>query len=142
MPIDFYLNKVLSIIGLQDAAKDAITKGLSTCEDLEDMFMDMADDKTNIEATFRLVVDIKVVTDIDIRRVIFFIGFWPTLLTRILHGPTSINQCMSLTSDLELWLRQSMPPRMLQTHIYPWSVVLSIVLPMCLWMMPNGKPPQ
>jgi hypothetical protein len=66
MPIDSDLNKVLSVIGLQDAAKDAIAKGFPICEDLEDLFMDMADDKTNIEATFRLVVDTKIVTDIDI----------------------------------------------------------------------------
>jgi hypothetical protein len=81
MPIDSDLNKVLSVIGLQDAAKDAIAKGLPMCEDLEDLFMDMADDKTKVEATFHLVVDTKVVTDIDIRRVVFvFVFDWPTLL--------------------------------------------------------------
>jgi hypothetical protein len=31
----------------------------------------MSDDKTKVEATFRLVVDAKIVTDIDIRRVMF-----------------------------------------------------------------------
>jgi hypothetical protein len=41
------------------------------CEDLEDLFTDMADDETKVEATFRLVVDTKIVTDIDIRRVMF-----------------------------------------------------------------------
>jgi hypothetical protein len=62
-PIDSDLNKVLSVIGLQDAAKDAIAKGLPTCEDLEDLFTDMADDKTKVEATFHLVFDTKIVTD-------------------------------------------------------------------------------
>jgi hypothetical protein len=71
MPIDSAINKVLSVIGLQDAAKDAIAKGLPTCEDLEDIFTDMANDKTEVEATFRLVVDIKIVTDVDMRRVQF-----------------------------------------------------------------------
>jgi hypothetical protein len=33
--------------------------------------MDMADDKTKVEATFCLVVDTKIVTDIDIRCVMF-----------------------------------------------------------------------
>jgi hypothetical protein len=71
MPIDSDLNKVLSVIGLQDAAKDAIAHGLPTCDNLEDLFMDMVDNKANIEATFRLVVNTKIVTDIDIRRVCF-----------------------------------------------------------------------
>jgi hypothetical protein len=39
---------VLSVIGLQDAAKDAIAKELPTCEDLEDL-TDMADDKKKID---------------------------------------------------------------------------------------------
>jgi hypothetical protein len=52
MAIDSNLNKVLLVIGLQDASKDAIAKGLPMCEDLKDLFMDMADDEANIEATF------------------------------------------------------------------------------------------
>jgi hypothetical protein len=38
---------------------------------MEDLFTDISDDKTKVEATFRLVVDTKFMTDIDIRRVIF-----------------------------------------------------------------------
>jgi hypothetical protein len=71
MPIDSDLNKVFSVIGLQDAAKYAITKGFPMCEDLEDLFTDIADDKSKVEATFCLVVDTKVVTDIDIRSLLF-----------------------------------------------------------------------
>jgi hypothetical protein len=71
MPIDSDLNKVLSVIGLQDASKDSIAKGLPTREDLEDLFTDIADDKAKVEATFRLVVDTQILTDIDIRRVMF-----------------------------------------------------------------------
>jgi hypothetical protein len=52
MPIDSDLNKVLSVIGLQDAAKDDIAHGLPTCEDLEDLFTDMAHDKATFEASF------------------------------------------------------------------------------------------
>jgi hypothetical protein len=75
IPVDSDLNKVLLAIGLQDAAKDAITKGLPTCEDLEDLFTDMADDKTKVEATFRLFVDTKILTDIAICRVMF-VSYW------------------------------------------------------------------
>jgi hypothetical protein len=46
------LNKVLLVIVLQEASKDAIAKGLPTCEDLEDLLMDMASDKVKVEATF------------------------------------------------------------------------------------------
>jgi hypothetical protein len=71
MPIYSDRNKVLSVIGLQYAAKDAIAKGLPMCEDIEDLFTDIADDKTKVEATFRLLFDTNIVTDIDIRRVMF-----------------------------------------------------------------------
>jgi hypothetical protein len=46
------LNKLLTIIGLQEASKEAIAKGVSTYEDLEDLFMDLADEKSKVEATF------------------------------------------------------------------------------------------
>jgi hypothetical protein len=59
------------VISLQDASKNAIAKGLPICEDLKDLFTDLADDKTKVEATFRLVVGTSIVTDIDIRRVMF-----------------------------------------------------------------------
>jgi hypothetical protein len=71
MAIDSNLNKVLSVIGLQDASKDAIAKGLPTCEDLEDLLTDMADDKAKVEATFRLIVDTKIMTDICIHHFMF-----------------------------------------------------------------------
>jgi hypothetical protein len=76
MPIDSDLNKVFSLVGLQDAVTDAIEKGSPMCEDLEDLFTDMADDKTKVEATFCLVVDTKVVTDIDIRHVMFVFNWF------------------------------------------------------------------
>jgi hypothetical protein len=52
MAINSDLDKVLSVIGLQNASKDAIAKVLPTCEYLEDPFTDMADDKAKIEANF------------------------------------------------------------------------------------------
>jgi hypothetical protein len=135
MPIDSDLNKVLLVIGLQDAAKDAIAKGLPTCKDLKDLFMDMADDKTKAEANFHLIVDTKIVTDIDIDicRVMFvFDWFLPNIVdpnfawtnfTRALYG-------MSLTNDREMWRRQPRPPLLLQARIPPRSVVLLMFQPM------------
>jgi hypothetical protein len=70
-PIDSDLNKVLLVISLQHASKDSVAAGLPMCVDLEDFLTDMADDNANVEATFRLVVNIKIVTDIDIHRVVF-----------------------------------------------------------------------
>jgi hypothetical protein len=52
MPIDSDLNKVLLIIGMQDAAADSISKGFPACEDLKDLFTDMADDKTKLKPLF------------------------------------------------------------------------------------------
>jgi hypothetical protein len=77
---------------LQDAAKDAIAKCLPTCEDLKYLFMNMADDKKKIESTSRLVFDTKVVTGIDIRRVMFvFECFLDKIVDPNLHGP---EQCI------------------------------------------------
>jgi hypothetical protein len=69
VPIDSDLNKLLLVICLQDKSKDAIAQGLPTYEDLEDLFMDMAEDKAKVESTFQLVVDKNIVSDSDIHRV-------------------------------------------------------------------------
>jgi hypothetical protein len=71
MPIDSDFNKFLSVISLQVASKDGISKGLPTCEHPEDLFINMVDHKAKVEATFRLIVDKKIMTDIDIHRVMF-----------------------------------------------------------------------
>jgi hypothetical protein len=77
MTIDSKLNKVLSVIGLQHASKDAIVKGLLTREDLKDLFTELADNKSKVETAFRLVVDTSIVNEIDIHRVMFVFGiFW------------------------------------------------------------------
>jgi hypothetical protein len=65
------LNKLLTIIGLQEASKEAIAKGVSTYEDIEDLLTDLADEKSKVEATFWLVVYATIVTDINIHSVMF-----------------------------------------------------------------------
>jgi hypothetical protein len=47
-------------------------KGLPTCEDLEDVFLVLAADKTKVEAMLRHIVDESIVSDIDIHRIMFF----------------------------------------------------------------------
>jgi hypothetical protein len=71
MTIDPALKSFLSVLALSDASKAAIAKGLPTCEDLEDLFLDLAADKTKVESTLRLAVDTTIVSDIDIRRIMF-----------------------------------------------------------------------
>jgi hypothetical protein len=61
----------LSVLGLQDAPKEAIPKGLPKIEDIEDLFSEMADNREKVESTLRLVVDMDIVSDTDIRRTVF-----------------------------------------------------------------------
>jgi hypothetical protein len=69
--IDPALNSVLSVLALLDASKAAISKGLPTCEDLEVLFLDQAANKSKVESTLQLAVDTTIVSDIDIRRIMF-----------------------------------------------------------------------
>jgi hypothetical protein len=71
MPIYSGLNALLSVLALSDVTKAASAKGLPTCEDLEDVFLALAADTTEVEAMLRQVVDEKIVSDIDIRRIMF-----------------------------------------------------------------------
>jgi hypothetical protein len=71
MTIDPPLNSVLSVLALLDASKAAIAKGLPTCEDLEDLFLDPVADKSKVESMLRLAVDTTIVSDFDIRRIMF-----------------------------------------------------------------------
>jgi hypothetical protein len=48
MTIDPALNSALSVPALSDASKAAIAKGLPTCEDLEDLFLDLVADKSKV----------------------------------------------------------------------------------------------
>jgi hypothetical protein len=78
MSIDPELNALLSMLALSDATKVAVAKGLLTCEDLEDVFLALAADKTEMEAMLRKIVDETIVSDIDIHRIMFFslTGSW------------------------------------------------------------------
>jgi hypothetical protein len=71
MKIDPALNSVISVLALSDASKSDIAKGLPTCEDLEDLFLDQAVDKSKVESTLWLDVDTTIMYDIDISRIMF-----------------------------------------------------------------------
>jgi hypothetical protein len=71
MMIDPALNSVLSVLALSDASKAAIAKRLLTWENLEDMFLELAADKSKVESTLWIDVDKTIVSDIDIRRIMF-----------------------------------------------------------------------
>jgi hypothetical protein len=71
MPIDSELNKLLSVLALSDATKAAAAQGLPTCEHLKDLFLELAADKANVEAMLRHIIDETIVSDIDIRRIMF-----------------------------------------------------------------------
>jgi hypothetical protein len=71
MIINLELKEVLLVVGLHNASRDAIAKGLPTCEDLEYLFSDLADDISKVEASFQLIVDTIIVTEIEIHSVLF-----------------------------------------------------------------------
>jgi hypothetical protein len=71
MPIDSGFSALLSVLALSDATKAAVAKGLPTCEDLEDVFLAQAADKTEVEAMLRHIVGETIVSEIDIRRIMF-----------------------------------------------------------------------
>jgi hypothetical protein len=71
MTIDPALNYVLPVLALLDASKAAILKGLPKCEDPEDLFLDLAADKSKVESTLWIAVDTTIVSGIDILRIMF-----------------------------------------------------------------------
>jgi hypothetical protein len=71
MMIDPALNSVLSVLALSDASKAYFAKGIPTCEDLEDLFLYLAADKSKVESTLRIIVDTVIVSDINIHRIMF-----------------------------------------------------------------------
>jgi hypothetical protein len=76
MTINSEIKRVLSVIGLQDVSKDAIAQALPKCEEPENLFTDLADTKSKVEATFRLIVDTIIVLYIDIRCVMFIFDWF------------------------------------------------------------------
>jgi hypothetical protein len=71
MPIDSELNTLLFVLALSDATKAAVAQGIPTCEHLEDIFLELAANKAKVEAMLRHNVDESIVSDIDIRRIMF-----------------------------------------------------------------------
>jgi hypothetical protein len=76
MAIDPVLNNVLTVIALTDTSKAAIATVLPTCEDLKDMFTDLAAYKSKVEATFHLTVNTSSVSDMDICHVMFIFDWF------------------------------------------------------------------
>jgi hypothetical protein len=71
MTIDPELKSVISVLALSDGSKAAIAEGIPTCEDLEDLFLDLAAEKSKVESTLRLDVDTTIVSGIYIRIIVF-----------------------------------------------------------------------
>jgi hypothetical protein len=71
MPIDSGLNGLLSILSLSEPVKTAVSAGVPTLEDLEDVFLDLADDESKARAMLEHVLDESIVTHNDIRRIMF-----------------------------------------------------------------------
>jgi hypothetical protein len=57
MPIDSGLNGLLSVLSLSEPAKTAVSVGVPTLEDLEDVFLDLADDESKVRAMLEHILD-------------------------------------------------------------------------------------
>jgi hypothetical protein len=51
MPIDTGLNSLLSVLSLSEPVKTAVSVGVPTLEDLENLFLDLADDASKVRAS-------------------------------------------------------------------------------------------
>jgi hypothetical protein len=71
MPIDYGLNKLLSVLSLSEPVKTAVSVGVPTLEDLEDVFLDLADDESKVRAMLEHIPYESVVTHHDICRLMF-----------------------------------------------------------------------
>jgi hypothetical protein len=71
MPIDSGLNTLLSVLSLSEPVKTAVSEGVRTLEDLEDVFLDLVDDKSKVQAMVEHILDESIVTHHDIRRMMF-----------------------------------------------------------------------
>jgi hypothetical protein len=68
MLIDSGLNGLLSVLSLLEPVKKAVSVGVPTLEDLEDVFLDLADDESKSRAMREHILDESIVTHHDIRR--------------------------------------------------------------------------
>jgi hypothetical protein len=48
MPIDSRLNALLCVLSLSEPVKTAVSAGVPALEDLEDVFLDLADDESKV----------------------------------------------------------------------------------------------
>jgi hypothetical protein len=71
MPIDTGLNSLLSVLPLSEPVKTDVSVGVPTLEDLENLFLDLADDSSKVRAMLEQVVDESIVTSHDTRRLMF-----------------------------------------------------------------------
>jgi hypothetical protein len=71
MPIDSGLNWLLSVLSLSEPVKTAVSVGVPTLEDLENLFLDLADDESKVRAMLEHALDESIVTNHDIRRLMF-----------------------------------------------------------------------
>jgi hypothetical protein len=71
MPIDSGFNGLLSVLSLSEPVKTAVSAGVPTLEDLEDVFLDLTDDESKVRAMLEHVLDESIVTHNDIRCLMF-----------------------------------------------------------------------
>jgi hypothetical protein len=71
MPIDSGLNALLSVLSLSEPVKTAVSAEIATLEDLEDVFLDLADDESKVRAMLEHIVDESIVAHHDIRCIMF-----------------------------------------------------------------------
>jgi hypothetical protein len=71
MPIYTRLNSLLSVLSLSEPVKTAVSAGVPTLEDLENLFLDLADYGSKVRAMIEQVVDESIVTSHDILHLMF-----------------------------------------------------------------------
>jgi hypothetical protein len=71
MPIDSRLNGLLSVLSFSEPVKTAVSAGVPTLEDLEDVFLNLEDDKSKVRAMLEHILDESIVAHHDIRRIMF-----------------------------------------------------------------------
>jgi hypothetical protein len=67
MPID----SGLSVLSLSEPVKTAVSAGVPTLEDFEDVFLDLADDASKVRAMLEHIFEESIVTHHDIHRIMF-----------------------------------------------------------------------
>jgi hypothetical protein len=71
MPIDTGLNSLLSVLSLSEPVKTAVSVSVPTLEDLENLFLDLADNESKTRAMLEHVLDESIVTNHDIHHLMF-----------------------------------------------------------------------